>query len=323
MRNCSQCKTDLPDGAYFCPECGTKQAVTQISCTHCGGIIPDDADFCIYCGIPTELISAEDEPIATDFVPTEYEYQAKYPLDFRETVRLPLQLRTYFLKALRERLIAEGNGQYFDDYVDRFYETSFLQTFDEAAKEMVEHCYLLHKGHFTLAQRQVDAYLTEKFQSLMNTFIISEGSKIHTPPITDKVLQYDETSVSDQRMGDMVLDYLDMEEEQEQWYADMTEMPSHKLQNAYDRFLFVEHSESIFLICDQTIFGSCNEGFALTNKALYWKAHFNKAQRMNYNEIDTIELTEEWLVLNGKFFNANPAINVKMMHLLKKLQEKS
>jgi hypothetical protein len=315
MRNCYQCKSELPEGAQFCPDCGAKQSLLVNTCVHCNKLNEEEAAFCIHCGEVLKM-NRENEGHSNRVHSI---YSAKYPLDFGESVRLPVQFRTYFLKTLRERLEAEGNSDYFDDYVNTFYDSSFLKSFDNEAKDMAEQSYLLHSDQSPNAAREVDEYLSEKFETLLNRFLIIEAGDVHDSPLSEKVMQYQDRSIADQYLGDMILDYLNLEEEQEKWYSNTNDMPKLKLKNALDFFLFADAIEKVFLICDQTIFGSCREGFALTDKNLYWKAHFNKPQQLNYKEIKSIELSEEWLVINGKFFNANPAINVKMMHLLKKL----
>lgn len=45
---CTNCGTPLPEGAGFCPKCGTK--VETFCCPSCGKELDFGADFCIYCG---------------------------------------------------------------------------------------------------------------------------------------------------------------------------------------------------------------------------------------------------------------------------------
>ena len=47
--NCTGCGKDLPQGAKFCLECGTKVAVKPV-CTGCGKELPPEAKFCLECG---------------------------------------------------------------------------------------------------------------------------------------------------------------------------------------------------------------------------------------------------------------------------------
>lgn len=46
--NCLSCGIVLPDGAQFCPSCGTKQK--PLTCVSCGESLPGSAKFCIGCG---------------------------------------------------------------------------------------------------------------------------------------------------------------------------------------------------------------------------------------------------------------------------------
>ncbi|MFK7808728.1 MAG: zinc ribbon domain-containing protein [Saprospiraceae bacterium] len=325
MRNCLRCNSTLPSDALFCHDCGAKQSLLIQACTHCGKRNERDSNFCIHCGHNTDETSLEE--FDNNKLPTIY--SPKYPLDFAEAVRLPVQLRTYFLKTVRECLEEMGQSGLFDEYVDTFYETDFLDHFDEAAKGIAEQSYLLQADQSPNAARLVDQYLTEEFEKLMAALQTKEGSDLSNssndqtdnsnPTTFDLEPNEEEKSVANQQIGDLILDELKLTEEQEKWYADLDNMPETKLRNAFNSFLKADVSERIFLICDQTVFGSCREGFALTDRALYWKAHFNKSQKIYYNDISSVELSEEWLIINGKFFNASPAINVKMMHLLEKL----
>ena len=46
---CSNCNASLPQGAKFCPSCGT-QVSTKAFCQHCGQQVPQGAKFCPSCG---------------------------------------------------------------------------------------------------------------------------------------------------------------------------------------------------------------------------------------------------------------------------------
>ncbi|MFK7933873.1 MAG: hypothetical protein AB8G22_10205 [Saprospiraceae bacterium] len=118
----------------------------------------------------------------------------------------------------------------------------------------------------------------------------------------------------------MVFDYLDFQSEKETVYTDFLSMPLDKLRNAGKSFLHPQKDEKILFICDQTLFGSVKEGFAMTEAAIYWKAQFQKAQAVRYRDLQTIERQKDWININEQFFNINPSLNLKMLKLLKKLQ---
>ncbi len=58
----------------------------------------------------------------------------------------------------------------------------------------------------------------------------------------------------------------------------------------------------------------------MTDRAIYWRAPFDRARKLPYKEIRTLKKEEEWLTLNGHFFTANPSLNLKLYKLLKKLK---
>ena len=98
-------------------------------------------------------------------------------------------------------------------------------------------------------------------------------------------------------------------------------MPVEKVKNAGKFFLFPEIEERILFICDQSAFGSCKEGFAMTDKALYWKAYLEKAKVVHYDNIRILEKAKNWITINGFFFNVNQGINVKLLKLLRKIDQ--
>ena len=110
------------------------------------------------------------------------------------------------------------------------------------------------------------------------------------------------------------------EEEDETVYMDFLKMPPRKVRNASQSFLFAEPDERIFFICDQSILGSCKEGFAMTDQALYWRMPLQKAERVYYEKIETVLREKRWITVNDMFFNVNPTLNLKMLKLLKKLK---
>ena len=68
---CPQCGAGIPEGAAFCPECGTKMAVLEteekapqqaekLFCMNCGAQLLSGAKFCMTCG--TKVEQEEPEP---------------------------------------------------------------------------------------------------------------------------------------------------------------------------------------------------------------------------------------------------------------------
>jgi hypothetical protein len=49
------------------------------------------------------------------------------------------------------------------------------------------------------------------------------------------------------------------------------DIPAEKLAAAERRFLFLLPDEELLLLCDESLFGTCSEGFALTTRRVYWR----------------------------------------------------
>jgi hypothetical protein len=97
-------------------------------------------------------------------------------------------------------------------------------------------------------------------------------------------------------------------------------MRSDLLANACRSFLAAEAKERVYFICDLSLRSNCREGFAMTDKALYWRSVLDKPRRVAYSDLKNVRVEKEWITINGHFFNANRSLNLKMCKLLKKLK---
>jgi hypothetical protein len=74
---CSNCRTELPDNARFCLECGEvvktpkndapAPAAEQIACKKCGTELPAGSRFCLKCGRPVPLPAETPKPATVAF----------------------------------------------------------------------------------------------------------------------------------------------------------------------------------------------------------------------------------------------------------------
>jgi hypothetical protein len=273
-------------------------------CHQCATMLPDEARYCMQCGVP-QFQLLEDK----------MEDQLDLKMD------LPPQLNHRFFQALRHRVAEEQSLDLLQQYVDRLHEYGFIETVrlrnDQLAEEIRE--LVARSG---ADQVRIGQLINETFDTLLDFFTIHHCKDFNKILLPESILKYQEIKLKEIDLYRMVLDYLDFGREDEEVYLadEFFTMPADKLRNAGKHFLFPAKNERIFLICDQSLFGSCREGFAFTEKALYWKAHLQKPRQVIYTDIRSVKREKEWITINDFFFNVNSSLNVKIMKLMRKLQ---
>lgn len=273
------------------------------ACPNCRTNLPDEARFCIQCGAPQSNSAAPEPRVAI-----------KWEQD------VALQITAHFFSSLQQRVKEEYAEKDHLVFSERVYESGFRDIVQRRAQQVGDKLSTqlnLDAVSLRIANKKVELLLDE----LLDFFIIRYCKDLLNLPLPEAILKYQHLTLEQIDLFQMVLDYLDFAHESEIVYTDFLVMPVEKLKNAGRTFLFPEKNEKILLICDQTILGSCKEGFALTEKGIYWKAHLQKARQALYANLRTIEREKEWLNINGYFFNVNPALNLKMLKLLRKLKQ--
>ena len=220
--------------------------------------------------------------------------------------------------AFEKQIKTEQNANKYNAYVDRFEESDFKLSFEFRVKQLAEEVQKIRQDQSILKDEA--SLLNQAFTELIDYFIIRYCEDLNQVQLSERILQYQNIAPESIDLSAMILDYLDFEKEDERVDFDFIKMPMKRLQNASKSFLFPEKGEKIFFICDQSILGSGKEGFAMTEKAIYWKMQFESAQRVYYKNMLSVEPQKDWININEMFFNTNPSLNVKMMKLLKKLK---
>lgn len=281
----------------------------SLICNNCGITLPDGAKFCFNCGAKQ----------LTDVPPTYTERPTtlKYELDLNGNV--VEQISELFITALHTRLIEEHQPSRQAEYMEELYRSGFRETVQLRAQQLAEEAVRLEQTDLN-GPLKVSRMLDTAYNDLLDYFIIHYCQHLNAIELPEAILKYQYVARENLNLFQMVFDYLDFTNEKETVYTDFLSMPLDKLRNAGKSFLKPQKDERILFICDQTLFGSVKEGFALTEAAIYWKAQFQKAQAVRYRDLQTVERQKDWLHINGHFFNVNPSLNLKMMKLLKKLR---
>ncbi|MBK7872736.1 MAG: zinc ribbon domain-containing protein [Saprospiraceae bacterium] len=271
------------------------------TCHVCKTTLPDNARFCFNCGAPQRIVQTVLTP----------------QLNLRGNVEQ--QIEEQFFLAFRERIEAEHGANVLENYSNRLYQSGFQEVISRRAEQLAAQIHILDQAD-ELSDRRMAGLLVNAIEDLLDYFIIRHCSDLNAIPLPEAILSYQGLKWADVNFFQMVMHYLDFAKEQETIYTDFLAMPLDRLKNASQSFLHPQPQERIFFICDQSILGSVREGFAMTERGIYWKAQLEKARQVTYDNLQTIERKKEWITINGFFFNVNQSVNLKMLKLLKKIK---
>lgn len=224
-----------------------------------------------------------------------------------------------FSLAFERRLAEEHAPKLHGEYIERFYKSDFRKSVDYRIQQLAEEVRRLAGD-----QAQVEALksnlLKPALEELIDYFIVQYCGDLNEAHLPETILKYQGLPVEKINLAQMAADYLDFDHEGESVYTNFVTMPSHKLKNAAQSFLKPKKGETIFFICDLSVLGSCKDGFAMTNECLYWKMPLEKPQRVYYKNLEEVKRQEDWITINGIFFNASKSLNLKLMRLLKRMR---
>ncbi len=278
-----------------------------MKCSNCGSDNPEDIKICLSCGHDLKSVAV----LVKD--------KLLFELDFDQPSILSNQIRDYFFKTLRFRIETELDPKGYRKYFDHFHSSGFYKKFDIRLQQLAEEVLTIHSQEPSNLHK-IDLLLDQTIESFIDYFVVFYCEPIHKLKLPEAILRYGNIQKEALDLGQMILDFLDFENEKDKVFTDFLNMPAGKLTNANEAFLFAEKEEKLYFICDQTVFGSCKEGFAMTDQALYWKAHFNEPGKVRFDDLEKVKKEGEWITINGQFFNVNKTMNYKMMKLLQKIQ---
>lgn len=221
--------------------------------------------------------------------------------------------------ALRQRVTREHQPDKINLYLERLYESGFREVIGrrfELFANQLEQQQSLGLLQLATLNHQLEALFLE----LLDYFIIYFCADLNEVVLPKAILKYQQAELSRVDLFQMILDYLDFAQEKEKVYTDLLKIPPDRLKTAGQSFLFPARDEKIFLFADQSLLGTGKEGFALTDRALYWKAPLQKARYVAYANLLSCERQDSWITINTYFFNAGFSLNLKMLRLLDKLR---
>ncbi len=244
-------------------------------------------------------------------------------LDFSESDRMSRQLEHRFLSSLSEKVKVELFPGTYKDYLERFYQSGYHEIINRRAEQLSEELLILYERNTgDSADPAIYELLDGEFEGLLEQFIILHCQPLHGFDLPQAILKYTNRKREAVELEQMIFDYLSFEKEEETVYTNFIKMPAEAMEQALKNFLLPGKGERIFFICDQSILGSCKEGFAMTDQGIYWKAPLHPAGEVLYQNLEElIRDNGDWILINQSYFNANPSLNIKLFKLLLKLKQ--
>lgn len=306
MNVCPKCAVEAIPGAKFCHRCGDNIIERTKTCPACHGDNPLSSVFCHHCGFHFD---GQKSTV----------YHPKYPIDYTQP-DLTGQVKALFFASLRERVDQEHDISRYSEFVERFYQSKFKEVYEVRSAQISTDTATRYNRFGDASLPEIDRRLEHSFEGLLDYFIIQFCSDLHGYVLPEAILRHEQARPGKTDLKTMIADYLDFDHEQEMVYTNFVTMQSDYLVNACKNYLFAQRREKVFFILDLSIKGNCKEGFAMTDKGLYWKMPFDKAKSVQYVDINAVKKEKEWILFNGEFFTANARLNLKMCKLMKKLK---
>lgn len=308
-KKCQSCQTSLLPNALYCHNCGKQTDGEGVICFACQHMNPVSSRFCARCGTAINLQYTPNPNIT----PT-------YSLDFSDIPTLPTQLREAFRVFVSLAIEAENNEKQELQILSLLQKSDFHQQYlEEETVLMTQEFETWFKKRGVAAFHLIEQFIDQKFTVLLERFFIDYCHSF-TPFTLPKSILNHQSSLHSNNLQQLILDYLNPEEEKLLVYTNAIEIPLKKLKNARKAFFKPQKFEVPYLFVDQTLLRSGKEGCILTAKAIYWKTYFQRAAVIPYTQLDELTYYNDHIEINNIYFHIAPSFNYKLYHLLSRLK---
>ena len=307
-----------PDPTQTCPNCGTENPLSAKFCLNCGHNLRKPEP------IPEPVIETVTEPepepeIVTEPEPTPEPESipppspaAPPPLEFLHLT--PADLKQRFREHLYERLHA-----YFGERGSRRFWSRFEQDDEFLALRNSSLTALSNSLNGKPDNPENNRRIEDALADLVEYFIVERCKDIHKELFAQRLLRHQSIDWNTADLFQVVMDYLDLDNEAEKVYTDFIRMSPKVLRRVTDSFLKAGRDERVFVIVDQSLLGNGKNGFAVTDSGLYWKSMLQPAGAVTYTTVSEVRRNGDHLILDGQFFDAGPRLNLKVALLVDKL----
>lgn len=227
--------------------------------------------------------------------------------------------KALFFSTLQLRVQDEHDAKQYSEFVEIFYRKKFQETITQRYNLLLEDFAEIERK-MPLPEKPKERLLMHTIENLVDYFIYTYCKELNDIFPLPLILRYADAKPEQTKNSSFFNDFLQLQDENLLVYKDFIAMSQEKLKNAFQSYLFTEREELVYFICDLSITGSGKEGFAISNKRMYWRMPLGKSHSVSFDNIQHIKHEKEWLEINGLFFNVNKSLNMKMLRMFKKIK---
>jgi hypothetical protein len=271
-------------------------------CAYCRKEITETALFCPFCG--EKLPNNADIPMLKTY------------LDLNLPIRP--QLREQFFLSLKIRMEKEHPTLAYNVVAERIYTSGFRDELSPELEKLAASIEEDLKMEF-ISIPYLNLKVENLFEDQMDLFLLRYARDLIPDAFPEDILTFQHWLPGELDWVPLIAAYLQPALSGVRYYMNFKTLDPIKIKQFTTYFLFPEPLEKIFFVADLSFLGNGSEGFALTDKAIYWKVPFKKEKSIPYHLIRDVRAEKSWLLLNDHYFHANAFIHSRLMRLLSKL----
>ncbi|MEM7572725.1 MAG: GNAT family N-acetyltransferase [Bacteroidota bacterium] len=303
----------------------------EFACSNCGTLLPAQARFCFNCGEPQPRLIAQPPPLP---IQQEAEVEKAPPLEKRPEIvpstgpdawgidwggSLISDFRSFFRQRFVQRVTDYFGLKAVSVYEGHRQASDFQDTVSAQLSALADFV-RLHRQQPGWTNELGQLRLLAAVEALVEFFLVEGAVGLHKGVWPQRLLRHQAKDWNSVDLFAMVMDYLNLAEESEEVYTDFVQMPAKVLRNASKQYLRATKDERVLFVCDQSLLGTGKQGFAMTDVAVYWRPVLQSANSLLYQDIETVVVKGDHLLINGQYFDGGQRLNRKLALLLRRLK---
>ncbi len=318
MKYCPNCHAELPDAARFCIDCGREQPpAPKAKAKQVKTAATDPVD------IEEAQVVEEPTRSKSDPPPPQQEQKQKKadkPTGIQWSEELLPQFRSLFWQEFKDYFSRHLPHREFGEVEQLLRESDFGDIIGSTLRSQRDY-YSQRRNEPGWKPARAELLFRHTAADLLDYFLIKYTGPLRKVYLPERILAFQTSRRESTDPAQLCHAYLELDLETDPVYTDFVRMPTRKLKNAMQYFLTASPQERIYFILDQSLLGNCRNGFALTDVGIYWCSLLNDPGAAFYQDLTDLRIDPTgFLSINGQYFDAGPALNLKLCLLLAKLQ---